>query len=71
MHFDTSNRKAAGRDDIPIELLKAGGDEEVMVLTTMCNCVWKKKEWLSDWTHFSRFTRKETRRNVEITAQLP
>ena len=66
------NRKAAGRDDIPIEQLKAGGDEEVMVLTNVRNNVYVwKKEWLSDWTHFSRFTRKETRRNVEITAQFP
>ena len=44
-----SNRKAAGSDDIPIELLKAGGEETVKVLTNMCNCVWKKKEWPSDW----------------------
>ena len=44
-----SNRKAAGIDDIPIELLKAGGEEAVKVLTNMCNCVWKKKEWPSDW----------------------
>ena len=43
-----SNRKAAGIDDIPIELLKAGGEEAVKVLTNMCNCVWKKKEWPSD-----------------------
>ena len=44
-----SNRKAAGSDYIPIELLKAGGEETVKVLTNMCNCVWKKKEWPSDW----------------------
>ena len=44
-----SNIKAAGGDDIPIELLNAGGDEAVKVLTTMCNCVWKKKEWPPDW----------------------
>ena len=57
MNFDTytcmSNRKAAGGDDIPIELLKAGGYETVKVLTTMCNYVWKKKEWPIDWKHIS------------------
>ena len=31
-----SNRKAAGGDDIPIELLKAGGDGAVKVLTIIC-----------------------------------
>ena len=51
MNLDTLlNRKTAGGDDVPmaIELLKAGVDEAVKVLTTMCNCVWKK-EWPSDW----------------------
>ena len=48
-----SNRKAAGIDDIPIELLKAGGEEAVKVLTNMCNCVWKKKEWPLDWKKIS------------------
>ena len=32
--------EAAGGDDIPVELLKAGGDEAVKVLTTMCNNVY-------------------------------
>ena len=65
-----SNRKPAGGGDIPIELLKAAGDEAVKVLTTMCNCVWKKKEWPSDWKNqcMSRFTRKETGRKVEINS---
>ena len=43
-----SNRKAAGGEDIPIELLKTGGDEVVTVLTAMCNCNIVYEEWPSD-----------------------
>ena len=41
-----SNRKSAGCDGIPIELLKAGAEEAVKVLTGLCNYIWKRKEWL-------------------------
>ena len=44
-----SNRKSAGCDGIPIELLKAGGEEAVKVMTGLCNCIWKRKEWPTDW----------------------
>ena len=43
------NRKSAGYDGIPIELLKAGGEEAVKVMTGLCNCILKRKEWLTDW----------------------
>ena len=44
-----SNRKSAGCDGIPIELLKAGGEEAVKVVTDLCNCIWKRKAWPADW----------------------
>ena len=44
-----SNRKSAGCDGIPIELLKAGGEEAVKLMTSLCNCIWKRKEWPTDW----------------------
>ena len=44
-----SNRKSAGCDGIPIELLKAGGEEAAKVMTGLCNCIWKGKEWPTDW----------------------
>ena len=44
-----SNRKSAGCDGIPIELLKAGGEEAVKVMTGLCKCIWKRKEWPTDW----------------------
>ena len=39
-----SNRKSTGCDWIHIELLKAGGEEAVKVMTGLCNCIWKRKE---------------------------
>ena len=49
-----SNRKSAGcdghyGDGITIELPKAGGEEAVKVMTGSCNCIWKRKEWPTDW----------------------
>ena len=44
-----SNRISAGCDAIPIELLKAGGEEAVKVMTGLCNSIWKRKEWPTDW----------------------
>ena len=46
-----SNRKSTGCDGIPIELLKAGGEEAVKVIMGLCNsyCIWNKKEWPTDW----------------------
>ena len=38
-----------GCDGIPIELLKAGGEEAVKVMTGLYNCIWKRKEWPTDW----------------------
>ena len=43
------NRKSAGRDVIPIELVKAGGEEAVKVMMSLCNCMWKMKDWPTYW----------------------
>ena len=29
--------------------LKAGVEEAVKVVTGLCNCIWKRKEWPTDW----------------------
>ena len=49
IHTYISNRKSAECDGIPIELLKAGGEEAVKVMTGLCNFIWKRKEWPTDW----------------------
>ena len=32
-----------------MELLTDGGEEAVKVMTGLCNCMWKMKEWPTDW----------------------
>ena len=44
-----SNRKSAGCDGIPIKLPEAEGEEVVKVMTGLCNCISKRKEWPTDW----------------------
>ena len=41
--------KAPGCDGIPIEFLKAEGDEAIRVMTNLCNSIYKMKTWPNDW----------------------
>ena len=43
------NGKAAGCDVIPIELLKAAGDEGVRIMTILCNKIWDTGQWPNEW----------------------
>ena len=42
--------KAAGVDNIPGELIKAGGDDMISALTNICNRIWQTGEWPTPWT---------------------
>ena len=42
--------KAAGVDNIPAELVKAGGETIVNVLLDICNKIWTSGEWPKPWT---------------------
>ena len=42
--------KAAGVDNIPAELIQAGGEEMTSVLTKMCDRVLRTGEWPTTWT---------------------
>ena len=37
--------KSAGVDNIPAELVQAGGEAMIDILTTICNKIWKIGEW--------------------------
>ena len=43
------NRKSVGIDDIPAELITAGGEHMANALTTICNKIWMTKKWLTPW----------------------
>ena len=42
--------KAAGVDNIPAELVQAGGETMIDVLTEICNRIWRTGEWPTPWT---------------------
>ena len=41
-------RESAGVDNIPAELVKAGGEAEISALMTICNKIWRT-EWPTPW----------------------
>ena len=42
--------KSAGVDNIPAELVQAGGEIMIYVLTEICNWIWRTGEWPTPWT---------------------
>ena len=42
--------KSAGVDNIPAELVHAGGEAMIYILTTICNKILKTGEWSTTWT---------------------
>ena len=41
---------SAGLDNIPAELVKAGGETMIDVLTEICNRIWSTGDWPTPWT---------------------
>ena len=48
--------KSAGVENIPAEVVQAGGEEIVTALTTICNKIWQTEEWPAPWTQSSVIT---------------
>ena len=42
--------ESAGVDNIPAELVQAGGEYVITALTTICNRIWQTGEWPTPWT---------------------
>ena len=42
--------KSAGVDNIPAELVQAGGEDVITTLMTICNRIWQTGEWPTPWT---------------------
>ena len=42
--------KSAGVDNIPAELVQAGGEDVITALRTICNKIWQTEEWPTSWT---------------------
>ena len=41
--------KASGGDEIPVELFQILKDDAVKVLHSICQHIWKTKQWPQDW----------------------
>ena len=41
---------SAGVDNIPAELVQAGGEDVITALTRICNKIWQTGEWPTPWT---------------------
>ncbi|WP_419583405.1 reverse transcriptase domain-containing protein, partial [Thiolapillus sp.] len=42
--------KSVGVDNIPAELVQAGGEDVITTLTTICNKIWQTGKWPTPWT---------------------
>ena len=42
--------KSAGVDNIPAELVQAGGEDVITALMTICNKIWQTGKWPTPWT---------------------
>ena len=42
--------KSVEVDNIPAELVQAGGEDVITALTTICNKIWQTGEWPTPWT---------------------
>ena len=42
-------KKASGADGIPVELFQILKDDAVKVLNSICQQIWKTREWPQDW----------------------
>ena len=64
--------KASGGDGIPVELFKILKDNAVKVLHSICQQIWKTRQWSQDWKRSNSFQsqRKAMPKNAQTTAQF-
>ncbi|CAF2370343.1 unnamed protein product [Rotaria sp. Silwood2] len=47
---DTASQKTPGPDDVPVELIKNGGESTIKLMHQICVTIWKTGKWPEDWT---------------------
>ena len=64
--------KASGCDGIPVELFQILKDDDVKVLHSICQQIWKTQQWPQDWKRsvFIPVPKKGNPKNAQTTAQL-
>ena len=68
----STTNKASGGDGIQVELFQILKDDAVKVLHSICQHIWKTKQWPQDWKRSFSFQsqRKAMPKNAQTTAQL-
>ena len=66
-----TRNKVSGGDGIPVELFQLE-DDDVKVLHSICQQVWKTQQWPQDWKRsvFISISKKGNGKNAQTTAQL-
>ena len=67
-----TTNKASGGDGIPVELFQILKDDDVKVLHSICQQIWKTQQWPQDWKRsvFIQSQRKAVPKNAQTTTQL-
>ena len=62
--------KASGGDGIPVDLFQILTDDAVKVLHSICQQIWKTRQWPQEYKRFSfQSQRRKIPKNVQTTAQ--
>ena len=69
--FIATNR-ASGGNGIPVELFQILKDDDVKVLHSTCQQIWKTLQWPQDWKRsvFIPIPKKGNAKNAQTTTQL-
>ena len=67
-----TTNKASGGDGIPVELFQILKDDDVKVLHSICQLLWKTQKWpqIGNGQFSLQTQRKSVPKNVQTTAQL-
>ena len=68
----TAANKASGGDGIPVELFQILEDDAVKVLYSICQQIWKTRQWSQDWkmSVFISIPKKAMPKYAQTTTQL-
>ena len=67
-----TTNKASGSDGNPVELFQILKDDDMKVLHTICQQIWKTQQWPQDWKRsvFIPIPKKAVPKSVQTTTQL-
>ena len=66
---ELANNKSPGVDNIPIELVKAAGENGIKIITTLCRKIWDTSEWPTDGRDQYIYTTAKERRHTHMFKQ--